>query len=194
MNIKEYQLKVNTKIIEKDGFTVTVKDKIPYSQKEEMAAELTSRTLYADDELGIACTLPNYDAVRNFIFLKYYTDLDLSWMTDDDDFRRLYDFAKDMGLDEDTLWEFCGHDVADMDSIAAIYADAAKARFEREKSLGYKVLKMLDTSPDTDSAEARELIEKLIDMKGALIEKESKPANGMNVGGGVINFAKKTKN
>ena len=78
---------------------------------------------------------------------------------------------------------------------------AVQMRFEKEKSLEQLVKGLLNTNPDTNNAETRELIEKLIDMKGALLEKEEnekvlafgkkKPA--VKTGGVKMNLGKKNE-
>ena len=91
-------------------------------------------------------------------------------------------------------------DIAIVKKMEAKYAGAIKELYEREHSLGQLVKEMLNTKPDTANDETRELIEKLTDMKGALLEKEEKekllqfgkkkPAS-IGASGNVINFAKK---
>lgn len=191
MNIKGYTQEVQTKVIEYKDTKITVKDRIPYADKQVAAQELVGKTTVMDERLGITYTLPTYDLVENYIFLKYYTDLDVSDIQTEDDYRALFEFAYDAGLTESDMREFVRQDIKYLEAIEGRYRVAVAAVFEEERSLGYQVKQLLDTSPDTNNEETRELIEKLIDMKGALLEKENKPANGMNVGGTVINFAKK---
>jgi hypothetical protein len=191
MNIKGYTQEVQTKVIEYKDMKITVKDRIPYADKQVAAQELVEKTTVMDERLGITYTLPTYDLVENYIFLKYYTDLDVSDIQTEDDYRALFEFAYDAGLTESDMREFVCQDIKYLKAIEGRYRVALAAVFEEERSLGHQVKQLLDTSPDTNNEETRELIEKLIDMKGALLEKENKPANGMNVGGTVINFAKK---
>ena len=191
MNIRGYTQEVQTKVIEYKDMKITVKDRIPYVDKQVAAQELVEKTTVMDERLGITYTLPTYDLVENYIFLKYYTDLDVSDIQTEDDYRALFEFAYDAGLTASDVREFVCQDIKYLEAIEGRYRVAVAAVFEEERSLGHQVKQLLDTSPDTNNEETRELIEKLIDMKGALLEKENKPANGMNVGGTVINFAKK---
>ena len=81
-----------------------------------------------------------------------------------------------------------------VDSIAAGTDWALVKTFEAAHSLGNMVKPLLNADMDTNNSETKELIEKLIDMKGALLEKEEnekKTAKPVTVGGAVINFAKR---
>ena len=84
--------------------------------------------------------------------------------------------------------------------IADAYKESVVTLFEKEHSLGYQVQAFLSEDVDTNIAETRELIEKLTDMKGALIEKEErdkiisfgkKKSANVKVGGMKLNLSKK---
>ena len=163
---------------------IVVKNRIPYEMKEQFAYELVDRTLGTDDSLGVSYVLATYDLVLNYQFAKYYTNIDTEQIDSIESFRVLFDYMQINGLCVDNTWvrEFAGADLAIVRGIEEKYRNAITTLYEAEHSLQYEIKKLLDTDPDTNNAETRELIEKLIDMKGALLEKEEQ--------GKVIQFGK----
>lgn len=193
MDIRSYQTAEETMHVVFQGIDIEIKNKIPYEKKQEFAMELVGHTYSSDDDLGVMYVLPLYDLIRNYLFVKYYTNLDISNIQEDADYKALYDFAADAGLMSEDVRKFVEEDIRRMESLEWRYADAVIARYERAHSLEHMLSKLMNADIDTSNEETRELIEKLIDMRGALLEKENKPANGMNVGGTVINFAKRNR-
>lgn len=170
---------------------------IPYTEKEAFVIDLLTATLQTDDALGICYRGYNYQAVFAYLFLKYYTGVDVEnvgierafdWLISNCDIRDLYNIAE-----------------ADLKIIKTMEGDfysACEKRYEQENSLGQMVKEYVRTDVDTNNAETRELIEKLIDMKGALLEKEQdekilqfghkKAAKPVKTGGVKINLSKKS--
>ena len=153
-----------------------------------------------NEELGLCYRMMTEDEIYAYLFVKYYTDIDVSEITEMDDFRRLYDYCQQSGLlsnmDDFIPWE----EKAATDHMETLYRDAIQKLYEAEHSLGYAVKQLLNTNPDINNAETRELIEKLTDMKGALMEKEEhsnvlqfgkKKSANVKTGGTVINLAKR---
>ena len=153
-----------------------------------------------DDELGVCFRIMNETEVKTYLLVKYYTDIDVSDIQDMDGFRKLHDYCRVSGLLE-TIHVFISiEEQWDIDNMEKIYWEAIRKLYETEHSLGNTVKRLLKTDPNVNNEETRELIEKLIDMKGALKEKEAqsnvlqfgkkKPAD-VNTGGVKMNLAKR---
>ena len=185
---------------DKNGNDVVILDWIPADEKEAFARELVEYTMGTDDELGICYKMMIEDEVYTYLLIKYYTDIDVSEVQDADGFRKLYDYAERSGLKNEMDSYISSTERYTLYEMAGIYRDAIEKLYETEHSLGYAVKKFLSTDVDTNNKETRELIEKLIDMKGALMEKEEqskvlafgkkKPAN-IRTGGAKMNLAKR---
>ena len=184
-------------IKDKNGNDVAIFKRIPYEQKEHMITELASMSLLADEDSGVCYVSSLFDVVLNYLFVKYYTDIDVEWATDIQDYYKLYDYCQ---VNKINYIDLCSDDYNVLYSYWARYSDSIIRLYEAEHSLGHDVKQMLNTDLDTNNKETRELIEKLIDMKGALIEKEEqgkvlafgkkKPAN-LKTGGVNIRLAKR---
>lgn len=194
IDLKEFQIKTDEMDI---GDGIIVKKRIPYSEKEHFAIEYIESTLSANRELGICYDTYSRNLVWNYLFIKYYTNIE----TDENvDLNALFDYAQSVGLmDGDT--EYYVKDDADIIlDIAYDYRESIVKMFEKTHSLEARVKELLSTDVDTNAAEVRELIEKLTDMKGALIEKEEasnvlsfgkKKSANVKAGGVKLNLAKK---
>lgn len=181
---------------------IFIKDRIPYELKERFAYELVDRTMGTDDTLGVSYVQATYDLVLNYLFAKYYTNIDLEEIDSIDDFRALFDYMQinRICINDNWVKEYIGDDMAIVKSIENKYRKSIVALYETEQSLGYAVKKQMNTDPDTNNSETRDLIEKLIDMKGALLEKEEqdkviqfgkqKSAN-VKTGGARLNLSKR---
>lgn len=190
-----------TKLIQdKNGNDVVIWNWIPFEEKEAFVQELITFVLNANDELGICYEAMNYDLFYNYEIIKHYTNIDVDGIQDIDGFRKLYDYCDLNGIQNELNsphlhssftaggiacenYNFLEHDLGIINKMIQRYYDAIKVLYEAEHSLGNMVKKILDTDVDTNNKETRELIEKLIDMKGALMEKEEK--------GKVLAFGKK---
>lgn len=183
--------------VEQNG--ITIANRIPYEQKENFAIDLVNMTIGTEDKTGAIYTLGIYDLIENYLFAKYYTDIDVEDVVELDDYRKLYDYMQshNVNLSNATVWNIVQDDMAIIYSIEKYYRRSIEVLYEREHSLEGRIKQLLNTDVDTNNAETRELIEKLIDMKGALMEKEERERTSTNkqkianAGGAVINFAKK---
>lgn len=180
---------------------VQVCNMIPYEKKEEFAIQLVNMTLGTDDKLGVCYTMSIYGLVENYLFAKYYTDIDVSEVSDPDDFRTLYDYMQMHGLtlDGGNIYAFVCDDIDIVHKIESMYRASIEKLYEKGNSLEAIVKSLIGTDIDTNKEETRNLIEKLIDMQGALMEKEEhdglakfgKKPSSMKTGGRVLNFAQK---
>lgn len=172
-------------IEDKNGNSVNILKMIPYAEKEEMALELAALTLSADEETGVCYENALFDLALTYLFVKYYTDIDVSDIQDVDGYQRLYDYCAVSGLD---YFAFCKEDYMRLMEYWENYSAAIIRMYEARHSLGYAVKRMIDTNVDPNNQETRELIEKLISMRQAYEEKQASP---VQLGGNVLNFAKK---
>ena len=185
-----------TKVDLGNGNEITVLHFIPYSQKESFAMEFAEYVMQADEELGVCYDGYNAQMIEYYLVAKYYTDIDTE------------------GIEPSAVCDFLCNS-SSIDNIMGVVSDdfyfcrnmgyriieACKIRFETENGLARVVKNLLNTDVDTNNEETRELIEKLIDMRGALMEKQEdekvlqfgtkKTANHMKTGGAKINLAKK---
>lgn len=198
----EYERKEIT-VQDKNGNNIIIFDWVPFSEKEELVQELINMTIAADDEQGVCYDLMNYDLFYNFEMVKHYTNIDVSNVEDIDGFRKLYDYCQYIGLT--AYWDcdkndFMASELSAVNSMIWKYRESIETLYEKQHSLEQIVKKLLSIEPDTENAETRELIEKLIDMKGAFLEKQNqeeilfankkKPSN-VKTGGAVINLARR---
>lgn len=177
---------------------VEILRRIPYEQKEEFIHELAAMVLVADEDTGICYVSSLYDVVFNYLYVKYYTNIDVDGIKEIDDFRKLYDFCEMKGI---TFVRTMDSDLCDVERMWKTYSEAIIRQYEKRNSLEHQAKLMLSTDIDTNKAETRELIEKLIDMQGAMKEKEerdnvldfgkAKKNTGVKTGGVKLNLGKK---
>ena len=177
---------------------VEILRRIPYEQKEEFIHELAAMVLVADEDTGICYVSSLYDVVFNYLYVKYYTNIDVDGIKEIDDFRKLYDFCEMEGI---TFVRTMDSDLCDVERMWKTYSEAIIRQYEKRNSLEHQAKLMLSTDIDTNKAETRELIEKLIDMQGAMKEKEerdnvldfgkAKKNTGVKTGGVKLNLGKR---
>lgn len=141
-----------------------------------------------DEETGICYVNALFDMVYTYLFVQYYTDIDTEWVQEIADFHKLYDYCQLNGIcdtctpenekDADVLREYWWR-----------YSQTVIALYEKQHSLEQMAKSIFTTDMSAENEETRKLIEQLIDMKKAYDEKTEKPTK--NVGGGILNFAKR---
>lgn len=202
VNFDMGEFEKNTKTLQdKNGNDVVIWNWISFAEKEAFVQELITLVLNADDELGICYETMNYELFYNYCVVKYYTNIDVDEIQDIGGFHKLYDYCDLNGIRNEYIgYCFLEQDLRVVDKMIMKYRDAIKCLYETEHSLGNLVKKLLNTNVDTNNAETRELIEKLIDMKGAYLEKEEenkvlafgkKKSPNLKTGGVKIGLAKK---
>lgn len=194
IDLKEFKMKYEELELD-DG--IIVKSRIPYAEKEKMAIEYIEGSLGVDANLGVCYTIYSADLVWNYLFMKYYTNVDIN---ETEDLTVLYDYAEEHGLMSGKVEYHVSLDVDIVIKIAENYRKSVIRLYEKEHSLEQQAKKLLNTDVDTNITETRELIEKLTDMRGALIEKEErnnvlqfgkKKAANVASGGVKLNLSKK---
>jgi len=193
----EEEMSKTTTMMDNKGNEIVLLERIPYEEKFEFVRELAERVLIGSEETGLCYKSSMYDIVFNYLFVKHYTNIDVEWVETAEDFRKLYDYCDVSGLTHVRPKDFEA-----LISLWENYSNSVIELYERKNSLGALVKSWLGTDIDTNKEETRELIEKLIDMKGALLEKEenekviqfakaNKKAPPLKTGGAKLNFAKK---
>lgn len=196
MKVNWKEFKMNCEELELDD-GIIVKSCIPYAEKEKMAVEYVEGSLGVDADLGVCYTIYSADLVWNYLFMKYYTNIEVD---DAEDLTVLYDYAEEHGLMNSRVAHHVSSDVDVVIKIAENYKESVIKLYEKEHSLELQAKKFLSADVDTNIAETRELIEKLTDMKGALLEKEEhgkvlqfgkKKSANVTAGGVKLNLSKK---
>ncbi len=158
-------------IQDKTGNDVVILKRIPYEQKEAFVQELAGMAQTPDEETGTCFVSSLYELIYNYLFVKYYTNIDVEEQKDVESFRALYDYCQSIGIN-DRYDRASDQDEEIIQDMWYQYKGSVVGLYEKQHSLGQKVKELLNTDVDTNNAETRELIEKLTDMKGALLEKE----------------------
>ena len=201
MEKRKYDIHVEEQLvanIKSGDVSIGAVQHIPYKEKEHMATEMAENVLTIHDD---SCMFENheYDKMFRLMVAKYYTDID----TDGVDEYELLDFMTYTGL-WDELFEFIESDVAVViniyQSIVAnlimTYADDKSITKALRTSFGF----LFNGEDVTETlAKAESVKDTVYQAIGAYRqldkEKEEKINNGrLNVGGAIINFAKKSEN
>jgi len=181
-----------------DDTEVVVRDHIPFNQKEEMVHDLLINTIsvYAD---SCAFTSESLGKMRLYMIAKYYTDID----TQDVEPEAIANFLINNGL-IDEIEKYINDDLDRAMGMYWLMHDAFMTTYEDDHSLK-KALKtsfgfLFNGEDITETlAKAEATNDKIYSAINALREKEKekeeKVDNGtLNIGGNVINFAKKNNN
>lgn len=174
-----------------DGTTVTVRDHIPYAEKEAMATELATRLVMIHND---SCCYEGYEfrKIECFLNAKFYTDIDIEDATEED----VADFLINNGLDR-KIEEINGYDIRVvygimdrmMDAVSQIYEDDHSIKTALRTSFGF----LFNGEDVTESlAKAETVSGTLFDALSALKNQQKRQENGtVNVGGAILNFARK---
>ena len=185
------------KIVGLDGTEIIVRNHIPYTEKEQMAAEMAEKVLMVHDD-SCMYTSNAYDKVEKYVLIKYYTDLDV----DDEDIDNVADFV----INNEILGDIAGTVWGDFQIVLDIYErieESMTKTYEDDRSLTKALRRsfgFLFSGEDiTDSmAKAEATSGVLMDALNALREADKKKEETidrgkLSVGGNIINFAKKTE-
>ena len=187
----EKQMRETITVQDINGNTVTILKRIPFAEKEKFVYELGEMTLTVHEDAGICYINAMYDVVYMYLFVKYYTDIDVDGLNGADDYARLYDYCLLSGIGWDcSLANEQDNEV--LQDFWRAYSQAVIRLYEKDNSLEQMAKEWLGGDPAADNAETRELVEKLIDMKQSYLDQGEKPTQ--NVGGGILNFAKRKRN
>lgn len=179
----------------KDGAVITVRDHIPYEQKEQMAQEIAEAVLVIHDE-SCVYVAHTYEEVEKYMIAKYYTNID----TDDVSAKEVCDFL----INNEVLGDIIACVWTDFGIVLDIYEMLKNAyidTYEDDKSLkrairtsfgflfnGEDLAESMAKAENTNSV----LMNALEALRNAETQKKENVNNGkLTIGGNVINFAKK---
>lgn len=179
----------------KDGTKVTVRNHIPYSEKEAMAYEMAERMIIIHDESCVYIS----SAFRKFemyLIAKYYTDIDTDGVNPED----VSDFFINNEIMDD-IESFTRCDYAEAEDIFWRLEKSFIKTYEDDKSIKKAIKQsfgfLFNGEDVTESmAKAEGISRTLLDAMTALRESDAKRIKNVDngkvtVGGNVISFAKK---
>ena len=180
-----------------DGTEITIRNRIPYIEKEAMAKEMAEYLLIIHDDSCIYLS-SQLDKYEKYMIAKYYTDID----TEDADENEVADFL----INNELMNEIGNYIWNDFDAVMRMFdalEDSVTKIYEDDKGLT-KALRtsfgFLFTGEDVSESLAHITAEKgvIFDALKALSQVEKKKEETIDrghltVGGNVINFAKKTE-
>lgn len=177
-----------------------VKKRIPYEEKIALAEELLQLAYVIDDENGIGYLLEDYEAKELFLILKYYSDIDTSEFESKDLMWKLYDYLTGTDHCADKIFEAIGEDYGIVLSIFSRFKKAVESAFKEKQSIGgflqKAIMPLLSESGIVDTLAKAEsttdTMKKMYDAyRRAEDEEKMKKSGKVNVGGAILNFAKK---
>lgn len=186
----------------RNGDKVEVERHIPYGMKEALAAELDLFLIVTDAEQQLMYNSYKRQLMETVLIVKHYTNIDVSGMEQEEDWRVLFDYLTYNDL-YGRMMDVIHEDYAMVKMIAEDVRLPTKELFDRKNSLAYKVSTMfgslLDSPEDLTEAIAKsaEVNNTAVEILGAYKEKreETRQKNekkGMKLDNGtVISFAKK---
>jgi len=196
-NIPEIHM---VEIIGNNGDRIQVAENIPYFKKEYMALELGAFLTVADEEQQIMYDNYKYLLLESVLIAKYYTNIDVSELGNEEDWQMLFDYLTINGV-YDKIREVINRDYTIVQDIAEKMLKPTRELFNRKNSLAYKVSiafsSILDGNEDLAEAVARSeaVNNTMVDMIDAYNEqrREKKNKNIKLDNGAVISLAKKKK-
>lgn len=196
-NIPEIHM---VEIIGNNGDRIQVAENIPYFKKEYMALELSAFLTVADEEQQIMYDNYKYLLLESVLIAKYYTNIDVSELGNEEDWQMLFDYLTINGV-YDKIREVINRDYTIVQDIAEKMLKPTRELFNRKNSLAYKVSiafsSILDGNEDLAEAVARSeaVNNTMVDMIDAYNEqrREKKNKNIKLDNGAVISLAKKKK-
>ena len=196
-NIPEIHM---VEIIGNNGDRIQVAENIPYFKKEYMALELSAFLTVADEEQQIMYDNYKYHLLESVLIAKYYTNIDVSELGNEEDWQMLFDYLTINGV-YDKIREVINRDYTIVQDIAEKMLKPTRELFNRKNSLAYKVSiafsSILDGNEDLAEAVARSeaVNNTMVDMIDAYNEqrREKKNKNIKLDNGAVISLAKKKK-
>ena len=179
----------------KDGTKVTVRNHIPYAEKEQMAIEMAEVLMMTHDD---SCMFESHEYVKieQYMIAKYYTDIDTDGVNPDD----ISNFFVNNDLFDDiksVMWADYSYVERTFDKLV----DAVKKTYDDDRSIRRALrtsFGFLFTGEDIaeSMAHAEGIKDTLFEAIGALRKLESEREEKINdgrvmVGGNMISFAKK---
>ena len=178
-----------------DDIEITVRDHIPYEEKENMARELIEMALVIHDDSCVYLS-NEYDKIKLYLIAKYYTDID----TEDLDPSEVANYL----INTDVVLPIQQYTDTDVDYVEDIFYglyDALDKVYTDDNSLAKAVRKsfgfLFNGKDITETlAEAEAMKDKTFEAFKLLHQSEKEKAENLDngtltIGGNVISFAKK---
>lgn len=185
-----------------NGVSIIVKHNISYAQKEKLAIELMAYINAENEDTHTMYTNYKEDLVEMFLICKYYTNIDISDMNTEDDWKMLYDWLVFECMDE-KIMSVISHDYDVVYGMAMTIIRGIQKINDKNYSLFFQLQNLLgsllEVGDITDAlAKSEEVNNTMIDLIGAYNkqkqEEATKPAKKQKLDSGlVVNFAKKKK-
>lgn len=185
----------------KDGTKIEVKEHITYDEKEAMAIELAMYTSVTDEDAAIMYDSYKKPLLECALIAKYYTNIDVSEMESEKDWKVLIDWLTMNGV-YGTLLDAVENDYQLVKELYVLMRNATYRSYEESHALSTKIKKSFASLlTDDDIAETiaksedvnRQMISLLDD---AMSFREAQPPKNDKLaldGGAVISLAKKSK-
>lgn len=116
------------------GQEVKVYKEIPYTDKVSFAQEYASQVCVIDEGKGIAFETYDVEALRLYMMLKWYTNIDVSEY--DFDMGKLHDLMKDYEL---AIINICGRDLDIAENMMRRYTYKTIEIYNQQNSLAQKI-------------------------------------------------------
>ena len=116
------------------GQEVKVYKEIPYTDKVSFAQEYASQVCVIDEEKGIAYETYDIEALRLYMMLKWYTNIDVSEY--DFDMGKLHDLMKDYEL---AIINICGRDLDLAENMMLRYTYKTIEIYNQQNSLAQRI-------------------------------------------------------
>lgn len=182
-----------------NGQTLTVKKHIPYDEKEAFAYEYALYKNVEDTQNEIMYDNYQMHLIRVVLVAKYYTNIDISQMVDEADWRVLYDWMTFNSI-LSTIDEAIMDDYIYVEQMAQSILKSMRNIYVRDHSLQRNIMKSFGflfsgqdlTQLISKSSAVNNDMVSLIDAKKKVEQQSAKKNNKMTLdGGAVVNLAKK---
>ena len=100
INFDAFNYKSETDVRVNDDTVIRTKEMIPCDEKERFVFSLAEATLVVDEDTGITYKSYLYDVVYAFLFAKFYTNIDVSELDNEEGHKKLFDYMSNVGLIE----------------------------------------------------------------------------------------------
>ena len=183
----------------KDGTYVQVKEHIPYDSKEALALELAMYTSVTDDAAEIMYDSYKKPLIECALVAKYYTNIDVSQMNEEKDWKILFDWLTMNGIYA-KLFNAIEDDYKLVRELYMFMRCATYRSYEGSHALSMRIKKSFASIlTDEDIAEtiakSEAVNNQMVDLLGAVTEKKENASTKNDKlsldGGAVINLAKK---
>lgn len=197
-NFKSYaDMHEEQEIEGRDGVKITVRNHIPYKEKEEMARDMAEHLLMVHDDSCVYLS-DQYDKYEKLMIAKYYTNIN----TDDADVNGVVDFLINNDL-YSKIEEYIWNDLVVVNEMFSYLEDSVTKTYEDDRCLTKAIrtsFGFLFTGEDVSESLAKAELTKdtMFNALSALNQKEKESKERMDggklqVGKNILDFSKKNE-